>query len=117
MGNILLGTSGWSYNEWIGPFYKPEHKSKLAYYSKVFSTAEIDSTFYAYPTEDVVFGWLKSTDKDFIFTAKLPKVITHEKKLDLKLDVEKDLQRFCNLMGPLQNVNKLGCLLIQLPPN
>ena len=116
MDKILLGCSGWSYKEWIGPFYKTEEKSMLKAYSEVFKTAEINSTFYAYPSKGTVLGWLKYTKPEFIFTAKLPKIITHKKKLDLELDIEEDVKRFCELMQPLQLNGKLGCILIQMPP-
>jgi uncharacterized protein YecE (DUF72 family) len=116
LGNIVLGTSGWSYEEWVEPFYRFKNVSKLRFYNKVFSTAEIDSTFYRYPTEGTVYGWLRYTDPAFVFTAKLPKLITHDKLLDLKQGVEDDLNKFCDLMRRLLVVGKLGCLLIQLPP-
>ena len=116
VGRILLGCSGWHYKDWVGPFYRTEKESKLAAYSKVFKTAEIDSTFYAYPSKGTVMGWLKYTKPDFVYTAKLPRLITHKKMLDPKLGVEEGLQRFCELMRPLQLDGKLGCLLIQCPP-
>jgi len=116
MNSILLGTSGWSYKDWIGPFYKKKEKSMLSAYSKVFKTAEIDSTFYRFPTKGMAMGWLKYSPTDFIFVAKLPKLITHEKKLSLDKGVEDDLKRFCELMEPLHLYGKLGCMLIQLPP-
>jgi len=116
MGEILLGTSGWHYMDWVGPFYKEKRESKLVAYNRVFRTVEIDSTFYRYPNKGMVMGWLKYTKPDFIFTAKLPKLITHMKKLNLNEGVEKDLETFCELMRPLQLDGKLGCLLIQLPP-
>lgn len=117
MGEILLGCSGWHYKDWVGPFYKTDEESKLAAYSKIFKTAEIDSTFYAFPSKGMVFGWLKYTKPGFVFTAKLPKLITHKKKLDLKLGIEEDINHFCELMKPLQLEGKLGCLLTQLPPS
>ena len=116
MGKILLGCSGWFYKDWIGPFYQVEKQSMLKAYSKVFKTAEINSTFYAYPSKGTVLGWLKYTKPDFVYTAKLPRLITHKKKLDLKLGVEDDMEHFCELMQPLQLNGKLGCLLIQMPP-
>jgi len=116
LGEILLGTSGWHYKDWVGPFYRGKDESKLAAYSRIFRTVEIDSTFYRYPNKGMVMGWLKYTKPDFVFTAKLPKLITHEKKLDLKEGVEHDLQAFCDLMRPLRLDGKLGCVLIQLPP-
>jgi len=115
--NIFLGTCGWSYKEWEGPFYNKGEKNKLRAYSNVFSTAEIDSTFYRYPSKGTVFGWLRYSPSDFAFTAKLPKLITHDKKLGSKGDVQGDLERFLDVMQPLQLGGKLPCLLIQLPPS
>ncbi len=114
---ILLGTSGWSYKEWEGPFYMKGEKHKLRAYSRVFPTVEIDSTFYRYPSKGTVMGWLRYSPSDFVFTAKLPKIITHEKKLGLKSDVTADLESFLRVMEPLQLNGKLACLLIQLPPS
>jgi uncharacterized protein YecE (DUF72 family) len=116
LNNILLGTSGWSYRDWIGPFYKKKEKSMLKAHSKVFKTVEIDSTFYAYPSKGTVMGWVKYSPEDFVFSAKLPKLITHEKMLNLEEGVEEDLNRFCDVIRPILLNGKLGCLLIQLPP-
>jgi uncharacterized protein YecE (DUF72 family) len=116
LSNVFFGTSGWSYRDWIGPFYKKKEKSMLSAYSKVFKTAEIDSTFYRYPSKGMVFGWLRYSPPDFVFTAKLPGLITHKKKLGLEGDIEEDLKLFCELIEPLALNGKLGCVLIQLPP-
>jgi len=113
---IFLGTSGWSYKDWVGPFYKTSGESKLKAYSRVFRTAEIDSTFYRFPAKGLIMGWLRYSPSDFIFAAKLPKQITHKGKLDAEV-VEADLNKFCDLMQPLQLGGKLGCLLAQLPPS
>ena len=114
--NVFLGTSGWSYKEWVGPFYSKDDKSLLRAYAKVFKTVEIDSTFYRYPTKGMVMGWARYSPEGFIYSAKLPQLITHEKLLDTSQGVEEDLQRFLDLMEPLSLSGKLGCLLIQLPP-
>jgi uncharacterized protein YecE (DUF72 family) len=112
-----LGTCGWSYKEWEGNFYrKGTAESKLRAYSRVFKTAEIDSTFYRNPTKGTVLGWLRYSPSDFIFTAKLPKTVTHDGMLGLKKDVKAQLATFLDLMKPLQQGGKLACLLIQLPP-
>ena len=113
---MFLGTSGWSYKEWIGPFYTKKDKSMLRAYAKVFRTVEINSTFYRYPSKGTVMGWVKYSPEGFVYSAKLPKLITHEKKLDLHEGVEEDLQKFIELMEPISLSGKLGCLLIQLPP-
>lgn len=115
--NILLGTCGWSYTEWEEVFYLKGEKRKLNAYSQIFKTAEIDSTFYRYPSKGMVIGWLRYSPPDFIFSAKLPKVITHDKKLGLAGNIKDDLTSFLELMKPLQLNGKLGCLLIQLPPS
>jgi uncharacterized protein YecE (DUF72 family) len=114
--NILLGTSGWSYKESEEILYQKAETRKLRAYSQVFKTAEIDSTFYRYPSKGTVMGWLKYSPSDFVFTAKLPKLITHDKALGLKESVKADLEAFLELMRPLQLGGKLVCLLIQLPP-
>jgi uncharacterized protein YecE (DUF72 family) len=116
LNNVLLGTSGWSYNEWVGPFYTKMDKSKLRAYTKVFKTVEIDSTFYRYPSKGTVMGWTRYSPDGFVYTAKLPGLITHDKKLSLERGIEQDLQRFIELMEPLILSGKLGCILIQLPP-
>lgn len=116
MSNILLGTSGWSYKEWIGPFYSKADKSMLRAYGKVFQTVEINSTFYRYPSKGTVMGWVKYSPDGFVYSAKLPRLITHEKGLDLNKGVEEDLNKFIELIEPLTLNGKLGCILVQLPP-
>ena len=116
MGVIRLGCSGWDYRDWAGVFYKDKEESKLHAYSRIFNTAEINSTFYSYPHVGIVFGWAKYTPQDFKFAVKLNRLITHEKMLEISKGVDDDLKRFCDLMKPLQNTGKLACILIQLPP-
>ena len=93
-----------------------KEKSPLRAYCKVFRTVEIDSTFYRYPSKGTVMGWVKYSPEGFIYTAKLPKLITHTKKLDVNEGIETDLQKFVELLEPLYLSGKLGCILIQLPP-
>jgi len=114
---LLLGTSGWSYQEWVGVFYPTASESKLRHYTKVFGTAEIDSTFYAFPQQGTVLGWDRYSPKGFIFNAKIPQTVTHEKLREPGQGLEAELDRFAELMQPLNNSGKLGCLLIQLPPS
>ncbi len=115
LSNFLFGTSGWSYKEWIGPFYE-KSKKKLSYYTKFFETTEINSTFYRYPSRSMVYGFYRTSPEGFKFSAKLPRLITHEKKLNSDLKVKNDLLRFLELMEPLKAAQKLGAILIQLPP-
>lgn len=117
MTDLLIGTSGWSYKEWEGVFYPTSGTNKLTFYSTLYSTAEVDSSFYAYPTKGLVLGWARYTPENFVFSVKLPRLLTHEKKLDLAKGVEADLIRFLGLMKPLIASGKLGPVLIQLPPS
>jgi len=114
--SLIFGTSGWSYKEWVGPFYQNASKM-FSYYARFFNTAEINSTFYRYPSESTIYGLVRTSPKDFVFSAKLPRLITHEKKLDPELQVKNDLVRFLELLEPLSARNKMGCILIQLPPS
>ena len=97
----------------MGPFYDSK-KGMFTRYAGVFSTAEVNSTFYRYPTAGMVRGWYRTAPPGFIFAAKLPRVITHEKWLRLEEGVEDDTERFLDLMRPL--AEKLGPILIQLRP-
>lgn len=115
---ILIGTSGWAYDEWIGSFYPKGIKSKdyLPFYSKIFYTNEINSTFYNIPSKEVVKRWVTRTPSNFYFTAKLPKIVTHKYKLDLD-NCLMDLNRYLEAMEPLIVSKKLLSFLIQLPPS
>jgi len=92
-----VGCSGWSYTSWEGPFY-PQNLTNsgwLNYYSHVFDYVEIDSSFYRIPNVFMVNNWNTKTPKEFKFTAKFPKVITHEKRLK---EVDKELDHFFEAM-------------------
>ena len=109
-----IGCSGWSYTSWQGPFY-PQNLTNsgwLNYYSHVFDYVEIDSSFYRVPNVFMVNNWNTKTPKNFKFSAKFPRVITHEKRLK---EVDKELDYFFEAMGRLSN--KSLALLIQLPPS
>ena len=118
MNKVLIGTSGWGYDEWVGPFYPKSLTKKdfLLYYSTVFYTNEINTTFYNIPSKWVVENWTKRTPPDFLFSAKIPQTITHENKLDLDHCVD-DLHYFLEVMNPLIESKKLLAFLIQLPPS
>jgi uncharacterized protein YecE (DUF72 family) len=111
---VFLGTQGWNYEGWIGPFYPPGTKTKemLSLYAGVFDTVEIDSTFYAIPSETSVKGWAARTPNDFIFSLKLPSEITHRNRLRDSQDLLEQFIQRAALLG-----HKLGCVLIQLPPD
>jgi uncharacterized protein YecE (DUF72 family) len=111
---LRIGCSGWSYDEWVGHLYPTRKTPKLRYYSSIFSTAEIDSTFYAYPKPETVHGWIRNTPVGFKFSAKLPQIITHTKRLE---NAEEDTLKFLELVRPLSDANKMGVVLVQLPPS
>ncbi|MEA2015845.1 MAG: DUF72 domain-containing protein [Actinomycetota bacterium] len=109
-----IGTSGWSYDHWIGKFYPEEVKKNnwLACYSKEFGTVEINSSFYHLPRQKTFENWNKKTKKDFIFSVKASRYITHIKRLK---DCREPLERLFKPAGELGK--KLGPFLFQLPPN
>lgn len=111
---IRIGTQGWNYDGWLRSFYPPKTSAKemLSLYAKVFNTVEIDSTFYAIPAENSVRGWYEKTPDSFLFSVKLPSEITHKNRLR---ESEKPLMDFAQRMLLLKE--KLGCILIQLPPD
>jgi uncharacterized protein YecE (DUF72 family) len=115
---VLIGTSGWGYDEWVGPFYPKNLKKKeyLAYYSEIFSTNEINTTFYNIPSNRVVSNWVKNTPKDFLFSVKLPRTITHDYKLNLD-ECSETLYSFFDSITPIHESGKLLAILIQLPPS
>lgn len=78
-----IGTSGWHYRSWHGPFYPSDLKIKdfLAFYVTRFDTAEINNSFYRLPSETAVKAWRDSTPEDFLFAWKVSRFITHMKRL------------------------------------
>jgi len=117
LAKIRLGTSGWSYDEWNHVFYPRRDTKKLSYYSNFFETVEINTTFYSFPKPTSITSWIKNTPKNFIFASKVPQVITHVKKLAFDKGIEEDFKRFIDLMEPIIDRNKMGPILIQLPPS
>jgi uncharacterized protein YecE (DUF72 family) len=114
VSGILIGCSGWSYDDWKGVFYPTTVRSMLQEYVKIFPTAEINASFYRVPDQGTVHGWARYTPPGFEFAAKVPQTVTHDRKL---VGAEKDLKEFLTVMQPLKDAGKLGPLLIQLPPS
>jgi uncharacterized protein YecE (DUF72 family) len=111
---ISIGTSGWTYDSWGGPFYpeKMPKKGWLAWYGSQFPTAEINGSFYRTPSLEAVRGWRDQTPKDFIFAWKASKFITHWKRLNENCvnSIELMETRLAALAP------KVGAVLFQLPP-
>jgi uncharacterized protein YecE (DUF72 family) len=109
---ILLGTSSFTATGWEGSFYPKGMRSTdyLAYYAERFQTVEIDSTFYGCPSPRTVSNWAARTPDDFIFSVKVPQVITHDKAL---VDCDPEFEEFVktmDILGP-----KLGPIVFQFP--
>jgi uncharacterized protein YecE (DUF72 family) len=112
--DIRIGTSGWHYSHWSGPFYPvdlPKNKW-LEFYSRHFDTVEINNTFYHQPKPQTFENWRKQAPKDFLFTVKANRFITHIKKLK---DVQEPLERFFAGVELLKK--NLAPILYQLPPS
>ncbi len=81
-GKIYIGTSGWHYKHWKD-FYPKDIKQseQLAYLANMFSTVEINNSFYKLPTKETFENWRKEVPDDFIFAIKGSRFISHMKKL------------------------------------
>jgi uncharacterized protein YecE (DUF72 family) len=114
MARVLIGTSGWHYDSWRGRFY-PEGlsiKAQLQYYASQFEAAELNGVFYRTPTPDAVKSWKEQTGKNFVFTWKASKFITHWKRLSANSANSLELMESrLSLLG-----DKAAPVLFQLPP-
>ncbi len=111
---LRIGCSGWGYDDWLGGFY-PEGTPKSDYlklYAGTFDTVEVDSSFYRIPQPAMTGNWRRTVPDGFLFTAKFPKKITHEKKL---VHIEDPLSWMYRSMAELKD--RLGALVVQLPPS
>ncbi len=108
-----IGCSGFHYDDWRGIFY-PEGLAKrkwFEYYCEHFNTLELNTTFYRFPQVRFLQNWYNSSPDDFLFSVKVPRLITHYKQFN-------DTQRMLNdFYGSCREglSNKLGCILFQLP--
>jgi uncharacterized protein YecE (DUF72 family) len=110
--NLFLGTSSWSSADWVGPFYPANLKPGqfIQAYARCFRAVEIDTTYYSIPSRSMVTGWREKTPPGFIFAAKVPGVITHEKVLR---DCQSEFTSFLSNIELLGD--RLGPLLLQFP--
>ncbi len=113
MGKIWVGTSGWTYDGWRGPFYPKEVPKKrwLAWYAQQFATTEINGSFYRTPSLEAVEAWREQTPDEFLFAWKASKFITHWKRLsDKSANSIELMESRIKVLGP-----KGGPVLVQLP--
>ncbi|HUU97831.1 MAG TPA: DUF72 domain-containing protein [Phycisphaerae bacterium] len=108
--NVHIGTSGWSYDDWVGPFYPAGAPKRefLSHYATQFDVVEVDSTYYAIPARRMVQGWAERTPKGFRFALKAPQEITHKRVL---VDCQEGMERFLGALEPLGE--KTVCVLLQ----
>ena len=110
---VRVGTSGWSYPHWKAVFY-PEGLARarwFEFYSRTFSTVEVNATFYRFFKESTYCKWRDTAPEGFRYVLKVPRVITHRKFL---AGVDEDIRRFCASAAILEHT--LGLLLLQLAP-
>lgn len=114
MGETRIGTSGWAYKDWRGPFYPDDvrDRDRLAHISRRFPTLEINASFYRMPSPAAVAAWREQTPPDFRFAWKASRYITHNKKLR---DPEDSLAFMFERLARLGD--KAGPILFQLPPS
>jgi uncharacterized protein YecE (DUF72 family) len=111
---ILIGTQGWNYPGWVGPFYPRGTRSSdfLPMYARAFRGVEVDSTFYALPDARAVRSWYERTPSGFTFALKMPKEVTHELRLRGAEDLVRVFLDRARELGP-----KLGPVLLQMGPD
>jgi uncharacterized protein YecE (DUF72 family) len=106
---ILVGCSTWTYDSWRGPLYPADlpDRDRLGYYSERFHVVEVDSTFYRSPAPSAVRTWRSSTPEEFRFALKVPRVITHEKRMQ---DCEAEVEQFVSAAEQLGDKLMAGLL-------
>ncbi len=110
-----LGCSGYFYWGWRGKWYPHDLSPSqwFEFYSQRFDTVEINSTFYRFPTPSAVRRWYREAPRDFLFAVKVPRTITHLKKL---VGAKRLIREFYRVLADGLG-EKLGCVLFQMPPS
>jgi uncharacterized protein YecE (DUF72 family) len=114
MSAVRIGTSGWHYASWWGPFFPPDIRKQdaLTWYASQFSATELNAPFYRTPTPEAVRGWVEQTPGDFVFAWKASKFITHWKRLSERSENSIELlESRLKVLGC-----KAGPVLFQLAP-
>lgn len=110
---IFVGTCGWSYKEWVGPFYPQGIRPSIGYYSNFFNAVEIDSTYYAIPTASAFASTMKRMDGRLRVSVKVPSIITHNRNRGKDTDSSEFIE---NIVKPLRNLHGESPLLFTVPP-
>ena len=111
---VYIGTSGWNYKHWRGPFYPEDlpDKEMLSFYAEHFDTVEINNTFYHLASFKTLKTWRETVPRKFTFAVKASRFITHMKKLKAP---KTSTKKFFTRVERLED--KLGPILFQLPPH
>jgi len=109
---ILVGTSGYSFADWVGSFYPPRtpRSEMLPYYTEHFPAVEVNSTFYRTPAPRMMEQMEKKTPAGFHFLVKAPQSLTHERRVD-----SESIAAFRDCLEPLRIAGKLDGVLLQFP--
>jgi uncharacterized protein YecE (DUF72 family) len=113
-GRLLIGCSGWNYDDWRGRLYPdglPQSRW-LERYAEQFDTVEVNATFYRLPTRKTVERWVEVTPPRFTFAVKASRYLTHVRRLR---ELAPGIARFRERIEPLERSRKLGPVLWQLP--
>ena len=107
---IRLGTSGFSYDDWVGPVYPADLPKRrwLPFYAEHFDTVELNVTYYRIPDVKTVRGWIDRTPEGFLFSVKAHQGLTHERETA-------GFEEFRSSLAPLAEAGKLACVLAQFP--
>ena len=110
---VLIGTSGYSYDDWVGPVYPEGTKRQdfLSLYSREFPVVELNFSFYQQPSPRTLERMLTVSGPDFSFALKAHRSITHE----IGETWEKDVQTFRAGLSPLADAGRLAAVLLQFP--
>jgi uncharacterized protein YecE (DUF72 family) len=114
---VRIGCSGWNYKSWGGGEFYPKGcppSRWLEYYSLVFDTVEVNSTFYRLASPKAVGRWVEQTPEHFVFALKASRYLTHVKRLKA---MDQGVGRYNESIAPLVGTPKLGPIVWQLPPN
>ena len=114
-GQVLVGTSGWSYPDWAGAFYpekKPARFDELEYFARYFDCVEVNSSFYRPPAARSTASWLRRTPGTFQFTFKLHQRFTHEGDRPW---TREEVDEYRRGIDPVREAGRLGAVLVQFP--
>jgi uncharacterized protein YecE (DUF72 family) len=111
-GDVRIGTSGYSFADWVGTVYPPGTKPGgfLSHYAKLFNSVEINATYYRTPSPQTFARMVEKTPEDFTFVVKVPRAMTHD-----LVAFDREVEPFHQAIEPLVRARRLGGLLAQFP--